>query len=168
MLQVFVVGAVVIALLLMYAAHLYQKMKVEKARRIAELSYRYKVINGALTGIPPQFLSKDLTIFAINEAIQVLSLLKKEKPRELKVSLALNGKRQQLESIQESYQTPQKMALTGMQDARLVRARLVSLRNIITAKVNRKLLDPQEGKEFVGFINWQAIRLCDRYFIRSC
>lgn len=158
MTEIFFLGLVVVVPLAIYAARLIQQVRVEKARRVADLTHRYKMIHGIVAGIPPQYLSRELTIFTLQEAIAVLGQLRRETPRDNRIRLALGSKQELLTSISNDFNKPQSMPLGSVQVARTVRARLISLRSIISVKVNKNQLDPTDAKKHIQFINWQAIR----------
>ncbi len=144
--------------LLIYAAHLVQKIRLEKARRVAELTYRYKISHAIISGIPPQYLSQDLLVFILGESIQILQSLRRETPRDARLSLALSNKKQHLQEVQNTYVKPQQTVLSSVKDAKLVQARLSALRNIISVRSNKNQLDMSEGKKMIRHVNWQIVR----------
>lgn len=158
MLDTLLYALLIVVPLLIYASHLLQKIKLEKARRVAEITYRYKVSHAIASGIPPQYLSQELTLFILGESISLLEQLRRETPRDRKVLVALEGKKQQWGAVQTDYVKPQPMVMSSVKEARAVQGRLDALRNIVTAKLNTRKLEPAQAKVFVRHLNWQIIR----------
>jgi hypothetical protein len=153
-----IVGFVLLLSVLLYVFHLVQVMRLEKARRISGLSFRYKHTHTLHAGIPPQFLNRKLIGFILDEAIDALIKLKREMPNDRRIGVSLAAKQQALKSSQDAYVKPQSLALSSLQDARQVRQYLITLKDMVSVKAKKNLLDPAEGKAFITHLNWQAVR----------
>ncbi len=78
-----------------------EQARIEKLRRIAQLTHAYRLTQRYLSSIPGQYLSVQVRIFLIQRAVSFLEKLRKEEPRNslYRSKLALNE--EQLKDLQD-------------------------------------------------------------------
>lgn len=99
------VFAAVFVPLLMVIMSKIEKIRLEKERKITQLTYNYLSLSAIAQGIPREYTVPALTVDVLREAVTVLEQLQKVKPKDRSVSKTLRLQKERLFELVEGAPT---------------------------------------------------------------
>lgn len=152
---ILVFSAICLAVAAIYFAQARERARVERVRKISNLSERYRRMQGLLHDLPPQYLSNELRLMVAERAVETLKeLIPLKQDAQLRSQLA-----QDQEALAQLRSTPVKLApkkVSTEEDAKNVRNLLQVLYKFVQAQNKRRALSAPDAKKYLEQINFYA------------
>ncbi len=163
-----VFGAVFVPLLLLIM-NMIEKARIEKERKITNLTYSYLSLNGISNGIPKAYSIPSLTVDVVRESIKVLLQLANLKPRDRSVSKTLRIQKERLEQLSSAQiETTLDGPVESLAEVRKVQHYQTKLANFIQIRQRKGAYTQDQANQYMKQLQWLAIKcVTDMYIAKS-
>lgn len=154
----------VVAPLALHFYRRYQDARLEKMRRVAQLTHAYRLTQRYLHRIPSQYLTRECRLLLLERAIAFLEKLGKETPGSQLVSSKIFRNRAMLETLQTNFVRPPPDAVNTAIEAREAQMHLAEFGRFVEIQARSGAVAQAVAEEIVAKLNWLSIQVVADFY----